>query len=90
MQILKAALFVLLLAPFSLSASSDGEWISRMRKGHSRMFFNYGTWPQIQAKAHGKAKPETLGKGPVELQGRDPWKSGNAGTATVNLNKNFR
>ena len=57
MQILKVALIVLLLAPFSLSASSDGEWISRMRKGHPRMFFNSDTWQQIEANAHGKAKP---------------------------------
>ena len=57
MQILKVALIVLLLAPFSLSASSDGVWISRMRKGHPRMFFNSDTWQQIEANAHGKAKP---------------------------------
>ena len=43
--------------PFLLAASTNEEWISQMRKGHPRMFFNSDTWPQIQAKAQGKAKP---------------------------------
>ena len=49
------ACIVMFLAGASFAAPLDDSWMSKIRSGHPRMFFNAETWPAVKARAEGSA-----------------------------------